>query len=388
MSQVSILRCREYKKHLLKASIKEALNLIGGIDRFLHKGDRVLLKINLLSPKPPQTAVTTHPVFVEALVELFKETGAGQVMVGDSSGGAIAGKAVTGKAFKVSEVQEAAEKAGAEVLNFDKTGVEGIEVGNGETIYLAKPVVDADLVVSVPKLKTHSATLFTGAVKNMYGCIPGLRKAEYHRKYTKPHKFARVIADIYSVSRVGLAIMDGVTGMEGNGPGSGIPRDVGLVLASDDGVALDSVACRIIGYDPFKISHLVECHHRGLGVADLDKIQVKGLKIEDVEIKDYKLPSNAFLTYLPDFIASSILNALKAVPVADSARCTGCGVCSENCPPRVIRMQKALPVINYNECIECLCCHELCPQNAMDLQFKSPIGKILKKMLFHKRERR
>jgi len=388
MPQVSILRCREYEKHLLKTTIREALDLIGGINRFMRKGYRVLLKINLLSPKPPQAAVTTHPVFVEALVELFKEAGAGQVMVGDSSGGAIAGRAVTGKAFKVSGVQEAAERAGAKVLNFDKTGVEGIEIRNGETIYLAKPVVDADLVVSVPKLKTHSATLFTGAVKNMYGCIPGLRKAEYHRRYPKPHRFARVIADIYSISRVGLAIMDGVTGMEGNGPGSGTPRDVGLVLASDDGVALDSVTCRIIGYNPLKISHLAECHRRGLGVVDLDKIQIKGLKIEDVEIGDYKLPSNAFLSYLPDFIGSSILNALKAVPVADSSKCTGCGVCCENCPPRVIRMQEALPVINYDECIECLCCHELCPQNAVDLRFKSPIGKILKRLLFHKRERR
>lgn len=381
MSQVSVVKCNKYDKIMLKSSITKALDMIGGISSFMNKGNNVLLKVNLLSPKPPEAAVTTHPKFVEAVVELFKEAGAAKVMVGDSSGGAIAGKAVTAKAFKVSGIQDAAERAGAEVVNFDKTGVVGIKVTNDEIIYLAKPVVEADVVVSLPKLKTHSATLFTGAVKNMFGCIPGLKKAEYHRKYPNPNKFAHILTQIYSISRVRLSIMDGITAMEGNGPASGTPKDLGIILASRDGVALDSVASKIIGYDPIKIPYLTECDRRGLGIARLDKIQIKGLALEAVKAKDFRLPSNAFLTRVPDFIGTGLLSILKAVPATNPEKCNGCQVCVENCPPQVIKMKGKIPDINYDECIECLCCHELCPQNAMELKFRNPFIRLIAGLL-------
>lgn len=383
MSIVSIVKCTDYDEKEVKESVRKSLDLIGGLGRVIKEGTKVLIKPNLLSAKPPEAAVTTHPLVVKAMVELVKEAG-GIPWVGDSSGGVVAGQAPTKQALITSGVQKAAEEAGAKVLNFDTTGTIERTSPRGNAFgsyHLAKPVGEADIIISLAKLKTHSATLYTGAVKNLYGVLPGYRKAEYHRLSPKPSDFIETLLDIFALAKPTLAVMDGIVGMEGNGPAAGNPRKIGIILAAWDAVSLDTVASKVIGFNNGKIPTLALAHRRGLGVGDLDQIQVVGSKIDEVAINDFVLPSNTLLELMPTGIGSFFLGTLKAQPVAAPELCTGCSFCANNCPVKVIKMENKLPVIDYDKCIECLCCQELCPQKAMELKPRHWIGKLAVKAM-------
>jgi len=207
MSKVIIKECKGYNVDNLKKQINDAVNLLGGWGKFISPGMKVLLKVNLIGPKTSDTAAVTHAEFVRALAQILKEL-ACLVWIGDSSGGAIAGIAPTAQSFAVSGLEKTAAEEGAVIKNFDKEGTVKITPRSGftEDMYIAKPMFDADFVINVPKLKTHSAAIYTGAVKNLFGCIPGLRKAEYHKTAPDPANFGEIIADIHNAVNVGLHI--------------------------------------------------------------------------------------------------------------------------------------------------------------------------------------
>lgn len=375
--KVSLVRCASYNQEAVNSSVEQALAMIGGIGRFVKPGQKVLLKVNALTPKPPEAAVTTHPAIIKAVVGQVKKAG-GIPLVGDSSGGMIAGQAPTKQTFHVSGIARAAEEAGAELINFDVSGVEPINAtGPIRILHLAKPVLEADVVISLPKLKTHSAAVFTGAVKNMYGCIPGFRKAEYHRMVPKLKDFSELLVDIFAAARPVLVIMDAIVGMEGNGPSAGKPREVGLVVASEDSVAVDAVASSIIGLNPFDVHSTRIAHKRGLGVGELSGIEIQGLNLAEVKIHDFDLPSNAMLETAPGFIISGVLSLLKARPEINSSTCAGCRFCVESCPVEAMDMKGKVPSIDYKKCISCLCCQELCPQKAVEMKQLNPLGRAL-----------
>lgn len=389
MSEVAIVRCPDYEQDAVDKAVQAALDLIGGLGQWVSPGDRVLLKPNILSSKPPEAGVTTHPAVIKAVVRAVKEAG-GIPLVGDSSGGMIAGQSPTRVSLVTTGIQAAAEEAGAQVINFDLAGVHESANPGGRipVYYIAKPILDADVVISLPKLKTHSATLFTGAVKNMYGTIPGFRKAEYHRLAPKPTDFAEVLVDIFARSRTRLAIMDGIVAMEGNGPAAGPTRKLGLLLAGSDCVALDAVASAIIGFRPSDIATTRVAAGRGLGEAELSKITVRGVPLEEARVTDFELPSNAMMEKMPDFVIKSLLGVLTARPEVDPAKCTGCEFCVQNCPVGVMRLQNKVPVIEYDQCISCLCCQELCPQRAVELKQQHLVGRLLAAVMKYRKRRR
>ncbi len=389
MTEVAVVRCSDYCQEKVDEAVAECLELIGGLTKWVRPGDRVLLKANVLSAKPPAAGVTTHPAVIKAVIRAVYKAG-GIPLVGDSSGGMIAGQSPTRVSLVTSGIQAAAEEAGAQVINFDMAGVQEAPNPGGRIpiYYITRPVFEADVVISLPKLKTHSATLFTGAVKNMYGTIPGFRKAEYHRLVPKPEEFAGVLVDIFARSRTKLAIMDGITAMEGNGPAAGPTRNLGLLLASSDCVALDAVASAIIGFRPVQIATTRIAGARGLGEADLDKITVLGANLQELLVSDFKLPTNTMLESMPGFITSSLLGVLRARPVVEKAKCTGCAFCVQSCPVGVMRLKEKVPVIEYDQCIACLCCQELCPQQAVELKQHHPVGKLLAAVLKYRKRRR
>jgi uncharacterized protein (DUF362 family)/Pyruvate/2-oxoacid:ferredoxin oxidoreductase delta subunit len=367
VAKVAIVRCADYEPGRVLEAARRAFDLLGGLGRVIQPGQKVLVKPNLLSAAEPDRAVTTHPSVVRAMVTLAREAGA-TVWVGDSPGGIEWN--VTARVLDVTGVGAAAREAGAEVKDFDAATARLVECPQGAVLKhfaLAGPVLDADLVVSVPKLKTHGQALYTGAVKNLLGCVPGGGKIRMHRLAPQSRQLAAALLDIYAVVRPRLALIDAIVAMEGAGPNHGDPRPLGLLLASEDAVAADAVACHVIGYPPRSIHILSQATERGLGEGRLSHIEVVGEPLESVVCPDFARSSNLLTELIPGPLARLISRAIAVDPVIDSAQCRRCGVCQRSCPAGAIGGEDMF-VIDPALCTRCFCCHELCPHDAVVLQ--------------------
>ncbi|MDD4767554.1 MAG: DUF362 domain-containing protein [Desulfotomaculaceae bacterium] len=383
MAKVVIKECNDYGLDMVKQQLTEGIKLLGGWGQFVSADMKVLLKVNLIGPKTPDSAAVTHCEFVRALTQILQDKGC-IVWIGDSSGGAIAGIAPTASGFKVSGLEQVAEDEGAVIKNFDREGVVEVKTDNGKTehMYLAKPMFEADFVINLPKLKTHSAGIYTGAVKNLFGCIPGLRKADYHRQAPDSKDLGMIIADIHKSVSVGLHIMDGVIAMQGEGPTAGEVYPAQKILMSTDPLALDTVAAAMIGMQVDDIPILLSARERKLGESDLKTIEITGDYTTPPVLQGYKYPkrfrsskkkNNAALIKIIDF--------LKARPKVNTKRCKHCNMCVESCPVNAI--DKESKKINYKSCIECMCCHELCLHKAIDLKNDKWIAELF--MRFYRR---
>lgn len=364
MAKVSIVKCTGYGH--AEQGVQKALDLIGGIKNFVKPKDKVLLKVNLLGPKPPSAAMTTHPGIVEAVMKILLPIDC-EIWVGDSSGG----RGLTEKSLRVSGIESVAERYRGKTINFDKAGMYVLKVPEGKIlkeVHVAKPVIDADVVISLPKLKTHALTLYTGAIKNMYGTIPGGRKSKIHGiTGSNAEQFSEALIDIFSVVPGHLAVMDGIVGMEGLGPSMGRPKESNVILASSDFAALDVVSSTIIGFNPADIPMLRIAEERGLGTVDLNKIELVGETIENVKT-DYKKPVRIHkgLMFLPAFVRNIFVETPR-LPFSIKNRCNQCMTCQENCPVDAIKVTE-VPVFDYQKCIQCYCCHEICPESAIGLK--------------------
>jgi uncharacterized Fe-S center protein len=239
---------------------------------------------------------------------------------------------------------------------------------DGRDYFLAKPAIEADLIISLPKLKTHVLTLMTGGIKNIFGLIPGFRKANYHKEFPKPNDFAQVIVDILSLKTPVLTIMDAILSMEGDGPSSGTPRWTNLLLASSDPVAIDAVAAEIIGLEPNRVPTTRIASESGLGIGQIEAIHVVGKSLADVKITDFKLTSNRKIEMIPKFLWKILGPHIWVRPAISEELCTNCYTCVNSCPTGALEKGKGIrktPVFNYDLCINCWCCHELCPEKSV-----------------------
>lgn len=372
MSIVSLVKCEDYGQKKVNEAVRQSLELIGGLESIIGAGQRVLIKVNILNADRPEKAVTTHPALLRSVIRCVKEVG-GEAVVGEASG--IVYKDME-RAWRASRLKEAAQEEGADVINFQKVlKVENPKNKMVPTLHIAKEVLSSDVVISLPKLKTHNFTLFTGAIKNLYGCIPGFRKKELHRLAPRPEEFAKLMVDILCAIKPKLAVMDGIVGMEGDGPAAGSPRQVGVILASKDLVALDAIASYIIGYDPLDIDITRVAAERGVGTANIDKIEVRGTPLDEVKIDDYELASsiNVLLKKVPGpilFILKYLAPLLlKVEPQVDPLKCTECGACLEHCPTGAMNTGSDCPVIARKKCIKCFCCQEVCLERAVGIRY-------------------
>ncbi|MBN2105073.1 DUF362 domain-containing protein [bacterium] len=360
MSTVSIVRCSDYDRSRVFQSVHEALDAIGGISEYVKRGQKVLLKPNMLSAKAPKRGITTHPVVLEAMVREVQQAG-GIVWIGDSPSGALKG---VKRCWENTGFLEVAEKTNSKLINFEAEGSR-VREKNGRKYHIAKAVLEADVVINLPKFKTHGFTLYTGAIKNLYGTLPGFQKASYHKKLPQPHKFSQVLVDIYSLVKARLHVMDGILGMEGNGPATGDLREVKLLLASKDGVALDAVASAIMGFKTGEVDAVRLAEAEGLGEAKLEQIKIPQGNIADYAIPDFHLPSNRLMKFVPSFLVKWVGRFLWVRPKVDDSKCTGCAICANGCPVSAIEMINKHPVMDYSKCINCLCCNESCPEEAV-----------------------
>ncbi len=371
MEKVCILSCESYDYELVEKKIFECLDSMENIKPKVRTGSKVLVKANLLKKNSPDDAVTTHPTVVESIVRYFQQLGC-KVIVGDSPGGPFNEKSLMA-VYKSTGMFDVQKRTGCE-LNFDTSFV---EVKNDEAkmlknMKIVKAFDEVDFVVSAAKLKTHAMMTYTGAIKNLYGTIPGVTKAEYHFKMNNIENFANAIVDICEYVRPDLSIIDGIEGMEGDGPSSGDKRFVGLIFASENPYALDTVASKIIGIDPLSIPILRVVKERNIFSVDINDIEFVGLKPQDIDIKQFKLPVSANVNFVggrvPKFMENWILNNFRPRPVFNHNICVSCGICAQNCPPKAIDMSKGKPEVDLKRCIRCFCCHELCPKKAIDIK--------------------
>lgn len=372
---VSLASCRSYERGAVRAAVARALDLLPGLETLLKRGSLVLLKPNLLSSRhTPDYPINTHPEVVRAVAEIVKADFGCEVCIGDSCGSMTTGS--TDLAIRNTGLDVVCRETGARLFNVDREPKRSYEVPGGAILHavqLPAALPDFDVIVSLPKLKTHGLTRYTGAVKNLFGLVPGRAKKDGHVHAPGPIVFARLLADVASVVRADLALIDGVIGMEGNGPNAGTARLVGMIGASADLVALDAIACRIIGYDPLAVPLLAECQARGLGTADPALIEVRGESAELFRLTDFRKPIGdrfGFLARrLPAQLFGRVWDALTTVwSSVNYERCRLCGECVRNCPAGAMRVEDGRVIVCPELCIACYCCDEVCPYNAIEMR--------------------
>jgi uncharacterized protein (DUF362 family)/Pyruvate/2-oxoacid:ferredoxin oxidoreductase delta subunit len=326
------------------------------------RNKRVLVKPNALRATAPETCVTTHPAVVRAIVDKLEQSGAAAIIVGDNPG--MMSYGANEQTFEATGLREASKGY------YKNIGIEAVTVpfnpGYIDQVSVSQAVLDADVVISVPKFKTHSLTILSGAIKNSYGYIPGALKAKLHRLSGNSVRFGEVLVDVFNLRVPDLIIMDAVQGMEGDGPASPDLRDIGLILVSDNAVALDAVVTRLMGFDPARIPVFEFAEKKGLGSYDEDSYVIEGVF---KPIPHFKLPKTAqSMGEIPtgegDFFESRIV--LR--PKVDKNLCTGCRTCVNQCPVSALSMNdEGFPEVNAEVCIACFCCQEMCPEMAIVL---------------------
>lgn len=377
MDRVAVKRVKNYDNELFN-KIKSLVASLGGMDKYVSEGDRVVLKVNLLMGKNPDEAVTTHPEIVRAVARLVKMAG-GNPVIADSPGGPFNDLNLN-RAYKVSGFKKIAEEENIE-LNNDTEGKK-VEFSNGQikkSFTIANYAINADLIINLPKLKTHGLTMYTGAVKNLFGLVPGLLKAEYHLNLQEVTHFSEMLVDLAELISPGLTVMDGILGMEGDGPSGGKVKKFNHLLISTSPYAIDLVGAYIMGIKPpNKVPTIASSQKRNL-VNDIDSLDIIGDKLK--RFKNTKIPkieksSNLIDQQLPDFISDFLTNILRPRPVFNHDKCVGCGVCVESCPADTIDLINSKAVVDLDDCIRCFCCQELCSYNAVKIK-RPLLGKLL-----------
>ena len=375
-SKVAIIKCDTYDEEDVQRAVEAGLDLLGGLYLFVKPGERIVMKPNVLIGSNPEKCVTTHPAVFKAVGRLLQGMGA-NVYYGDSPS-----IGMSGFNMKRARLKQAGDELGIELADFDK----GRAVSHNDSLLIksfviANGVLDSDGLVSLPKLKTHPLTRFTGAVKNQFGCIPGLLKSQYHVKLPDPYDFATMLVDLNTLIRPRLCIMDGIIAMEGNGPRSGKPSKVNILLFSSDPIALDATACRIIDLAPEVVTTSAPGEKAGLGTYHSENIEVLGEKIESLIIHDFDAIRRAPTPRSAGRLSNFIKNRICERPAIDKAKCTNCGTCVRMCPvePKAVDWytgdESKPPTHKYDRCIRCYCCQETCPEGAISVE-KPLLGKI------------
>lgn len=363
MSKVSIVPCASYDKEKVYKAVQKA---ISDIDFEIKPKSNVVLKPNVLTNKKPEQAVTTHPAVIEAVCRILKEKNC-SITIADSSG-----VYSTLKNFETSGIAEAGRKYGARLVSLSHEKLIVKKIPDAKILKetrISRILFDADLVINMPKMKTHVLTKTTGGVKNLFGCIPGALKQSYHVKAPSEKKFCQLLVDIYSLVKPQLSIMDGIVGMDGNGPVGGNIRKIGLILASDDAAALDYAMGKITGIEDVYTTRFAVAR----GFINPDSIEIKG-KIKNVR---FKQPATT-VSFVPSIFKELFFKYTSLEPYVMVDKCTKCGTCAKVCQSKAIKLGP-YPVFDRKKCIHCYCCHELCPYKAIDLKRK-PIMELVVKI--------
>lgn len=359
-SKVSLVAAADYNPSTVEEALHRVLEPLGGMEAFVRPGQRVLLKPNMLAGKTPGEAVTTHPEIVRAVIRLVQQAG-GIVSVGDSPGvGTPQGVA------RKCGILEVIEETGATLAPFS----ESVKVKAGGTFHaleIAQDFSQVDVIINLPKLKTHQMMGLTCAVKNLFGAVVGLRKPRLHLQAGTDKKFfALMLLELAEHIAPALTIVDAVTGMEGDGPGSGAPVHIGVLIAGANPVAVDTVAGELVGFSSHQSWTWKVAQETGRPGSRLEEVELFGDPLQDLRPPSFKPAKTTDVNFgIKGSVKRVLKNALTARPEPLEGKCRLCGLCVKLCPPQVMKIRKGKLRIDYNQCIRCFCCHELCPHGAL-----------------------
>jgi uncharacterized protein (DUF362 family)/NAD-dependent dihydropyrimidine dehydrogenase PreA subunit len=323
------------------------------------KNKKILVKPNLLGPFLPERGVTTDPRLISAIVRELKKCRPKEIVVGDNSG------SIHFNPLKIAKITGIFDASDGCYRNIAREVVEvKVESKFIEELFISKIVKEADYVINVPKFKTHSLTTITGAIKNMFGIIPGGKKAKLHTFTRSIKEFAELLVDIYQIRVPDLNIMDAIIGMEGKGPTNGKLRIINKVISSDNGISLDSVMAAMMGLKPDTIELLQIAKKRNLGKIDISNIIIDG---ELEVISGFKTPNNGFLQRIRKKVVPHIFSFATVKPIVNHNKCKICKKCIEVCPVYAMNLTNKFPEANRKKCISCFCCDEHCPYGAIIL---------------------
>lgn len=363
MSRVHLEACADYDPARVSAGVRACLTALPEVAGLLKPGARILLKPNIINAKPPETAICTHPAVIRAVAEACLEAGC-EVLVADEPGYALTTD--PDAIFRGAGMLDMLRELPVRYDLLKRGGFRQVPVPNPlrlKQVTLASQVLGADVVINLPKCKTHSLTLLTGAVKNMFGAVAPKERIDIHMVGTF-EGMAQAVADCYSACIPALNIMDGIVGMEGKGPSRGTPRPLGFVAASTDGVALDAVVEGLTGFAPGEVKATVYAAQKGCGECDLGCIELSGADPAALRCALKRAPGGLKREF-PRWLGVLMRRLIWVRPVVDPKRCVRCGACEGICPGSAITIDKCAR-IDYRRCLECFCCQEVCPAEAID----------------------
>ena len=374
-NKVYVVRCPDYES--AEEKLRELFEMMGGINRFAAPGENIILKVNLLRAAKPEEAVSTHPAVAGGVARIAKEAGSVPVIADSPGAGSKYDQKTLKKVYAICGMDKAAEGAGVEV-NLD-TSYQAVSYPEGSLIKhfeIIDPIIKADGVFNLCKLKTHLFTRITGAVKNSFGVIPGLTKPGYHAKLHDTGRFANMLLDLDRYVSPRISIMDAVVAMEGEGPGAGDPRRIGLLLASESALALDVVASEIIGLPREKNPILLEAEKKDYYPNHISEVEVLGAELLEIKVSDFKFPATMLegdglgpMAWWERAFKPIIKPGMSVKPRVIKDQCVACGACHEACPMNAITIvDEEYAKIDDKECIRCYCCHEMCPNDAVELR--------------------
>jgi len=368
-SKVAIIGCDVYDEEQVYEAVRTGIDLVGGISSFVNPGERIVLKPNVLLGADPRRCISTHPSVLKAVGRKLQEAAA-IALYGDSPG--FGGCRIN---MRRARLKATADELGISMADFERGRVvTHTRALLNRKFVVANGVLDSDGMISLSKLKTHGLTRFTGAIKNQFGCVPGMQKSQFHMKLADPYDFATMLVDLTTLIMPRLYIMDGIMAMEGNGPRSGKPKKLSVLLISTDPVALDAVACRIIDLSPEFVPTSAPGEKSGLGTYHRENIEVVGDNVQSFVVEDFDVVRKPPVSVKSGIIRTFLKNQICPRPVIDEALCTSCGTCVKVCSvdPKAVNWhpgdESRPPTLNYNRCIRCFCCHELCPEGAITIR--------------------
>lgn len=366
--RVWLARQRDYGPSL-EEKIAQAFNALDVWDE-LRPGMTVVLKPNLVMSSKPEQAIITHPAFTAAVGKCVQKTG-GKVLIAESPGGPYTPGAIKA-IFRATGYTDMAESCGFSLYTACKSRTVTLpHAQRCRELSVVEPFLDRDYLIDLAKLKTHGMVGFSGAVKNLFGVVPGLQKPELHCRFPEREPFSEMLVDLCDFLRPDLCFLDGVWAMEGNGPTGGHRRDLGVLAASKSPYAADVAAASLVGLDPGKIDMLRIAHSRGLGPIAPEEMDLVGDPLASLAAPDFQkaqAASTDFIDRLPKLLRPAAKKLATPWPRIDKNQCVGCGKCAESCPQHTIRIQGGRAKIDYKNCIRCFCCHEMCPKHVVDIK--------------------